>query len=252
MSTAPLMIEAGPGATVLPLVEHFFSVQGEGYNAGRAAFFIRFAGCNLDCVFGAGAVCDTPWRRAREKLMVSEVVGWILQTITEKQGDWRSAVEVPLVIITGGEPTLSPGFPDLVTVLKGYGLLVALETNGTRFVEEVLQLDWIVVSPKDRVQHARAVDPAVDPRYFDIAHEWRYVISGPDDPAPPVRAWRGFPEHCHTYVSPAFLADGSGNEHLGGAIPQFAHGAVERCIDIVQADPRIRISLQSHKFLRVR
>lgn len=105
----------------------FYSLQGEGHNTGRAAVFIRFAGCNLRCPF-----CDTEFSEYCE---MSD--GDILEAIK----DYPSR----FVILTGGEPTMQTD-DDFVTLLHANGYEIAMETNGTRPVPD--GIDWLTVSPK--------------------------------------------------------------------------------------------------------
>lgn len=231
----------------LALVEKFYSIQGEGRNAGRAALFIRLAGCNLDCHFADGSVCDTPWRKATEKLTTGQLRTWAMGHL-DRLGLPGNGTRRPMVILTGGEPTMSPMFEQLVWSLKRDGWYIAVESNGTIWKDCLRDVDWLVVSPKDYggVTHPRMLEttgPAVDPACHKYADEWRYVVTGPENPIPPVRA--------HTFVSPAIQSDGSGTMHLGG-FPGFAPGALDRAIAIVQTEPRIRLSLQTHKFMGIR
>ena len=105
----------------------FYSLQGEGHNTGRAAVFIRFAGCNLRCSF-----CDTEFDTYRE-MTAEEIVASI------------STYSARFVVLTGGEPTLQvdEAFVDL---LHQHGFEVAMESNGTRPAPN--NLDWLTVSPK--------------------------------------------------------------------------------------------------------
>lgn len=124
--------------TKYPVVEVFESIQGEGSFMGLGATFIRLAGCNLSCPW-----CDTKYAfddKAARMLDATE----ILTT-------WKFTQ--PIVVITGGEPTLYDLGP-LVRALKEQGRFVTLETNGTNLVPEVWGLDWITVSPKPGSNHA--------------------------------------------------------------------------------------------------
>jgi hypothetical protein len=76
--------------------------------------------------------------------------------------------------------------------------------------------------------------------------EYRYVITGREDPVPP------FAPAFRHYVSPAVIADGFGMEWKTGKFPGFVSGAMERCLEIVWQDPRWRISTQQHKVWGVR
>ena len=110
--------------------EIFYSLQGEGRWAGRAAVFVRFSGCNLKCPF-----CDTDFKAYRE-------MTWneIINAIKSLSADCR------FVVFTGGEPTLQLT-PFLVDCLHQEKYEVAIETNGTQIVP--FNVDWITVSPKD-------------------------------------------------------------------------------------------------------
>ena len=107
--------------------EIFYSIQGEGYNAGCAAVFVRFSGCNLHCPF-----CDT--RHEEGRLMTAaEICAEIQQ------------YPAGLVVLTGGEPAL---FVDatLCDAIHALGCRIAVETNGTRPVPDAI--DHVTCSPK--------------------------------------------------------------------------------------------------------
>lgn len=107
--------------------EIFYSLQGEGRNTGRAAVFIRFAGCNLRCPF-----CDTDFT-GYEELTDDEIIGRI------------SKYKTKFVVLTGGEPTLQVD-ERFIDFLHIHGYEVAMETNGTHALPS--NLDWSTVSPK--------------------------------------------------------------------------------------------------------
>lgn len=134
--------------------EIFTSLQGEGYNTGTAACFIRLSGCNLHCPF-----CDT---QHTEGVEMSE------QAIADEVA--RCAV--PLVVVTGGEPAMQLT-SSLVDALHRQGKQVAVETNGTLPLPS--HVDWITLSPKDLFlgPAARVVLRKVDELkvVFDGIHE---------------------------------------------------------------------------------
>jgi 7-carboxy-7-deazaguanine synthase len=142
---------------LVPIVEVFYSLQGEGTRTGQATVFIRTAGCNCDCWF-----CDTDFR-VREALSAEEIVS----QAAELGGDCRWAC------LTGGEPTIQDLQP-LCDALHAHGWRVQIETNGTRPKPEWL-LDHITVSPKER-QGAK-----LDPWYLANASEFKYVVDDADD-----------------------------------------------------------------------
>ena len=146
--------------------EIFYSLQGEGANAGTPAVFIRFAGCNLRCPF-----CDTA-HEAAETMTEADIIAAVIQ--------WDAS----LVVLTGGEPTLQ-ATPHLIDALHEVGRTVAIETNGTRPVPA--GCDWVTLSPKaDVCPGAAPVLTECDelkivfqgeaiPAYADIRAKYRFL-----------------------------------------------------------------------------
>ena len=112
------------------LVEIFESLQGEGRNMGRPCVFVRFAGCNLICPW-----CDTDIR-PRFTLELDELVSEI------------KGFRAKSVVLTGGEPTIVKGMPELVAALKREGYWIAVETNGTNDADWLAFVDYVACSPK--------------------------------------------------------------------------------------------------------
>ena len=129
--------------------EIFYTLQGEGANAGRAAVFCRFAGCNLwsgreqDRVGAECRFCDTDFvgmdgtggGKFQDAEALSEAIGRA----------WDGGPDGRFVVLTGGEPALQVD-PPLIDALHRHGFTVAIETNGT--LPLPAGLDWICVSPK--------------------------------------------------------------------------------------------------------
>ncbi|MEX0722864.1 MAG: 7-carboxy-7-deazaguanine synthase QueE [Gracilimonas sp.] len=114
-----------------PIVEHFYTIQGEGAHTGRASYFIRTAGCDVNCWW-----CDVKesWEEeGHPKITVRDLV------------DAAKDSKAPFVVITGGEPLLHDLLP-LTLGLKSAGLQVHIETSGSSPLSG--QLDWITLSPK--------------------------------------------------------------------------------------------------------
>ena len=114
-----------------PVMEMFYSLQGEGYHQGKAAFFIRLAGCDVGCVW-----CDVKesWDATKHpQLTIDQIV--------------QAAAAHPskIAIVTGGEPLLHELFP-LTDALKKAGFQTHLETSGSSPLSG--QWDWICLSPK--------------------------------------------------------------------------------------------------------
>lgn len=173
--------------------EIFLTLQGEGGQAGRAAVFCRFAGCNLwsgreeDRASAVCTFCDTDFvgmdglgggRFASAEALADAV-----------EAAWTGGTEDRLVVCTGGEPLLQVDAP-LIAALHTRGFAIALETNGTLAAPE--GIDWICVSPKAQAavvqrqgQELKLVFPqvGVDPAAFEgLAFERFYLqpMDGPD------------------------------------------------------------------------
>lgn len=141
----------------LPLVEVFYSLQGEGLRTGQATVFVRLAGCNLACEF-----CDTDFR-VRETFTENE----LLDEIARIGGECR------WVCFTGGEPTLHD-LHGLCGRLHARGYRLQVETNGTRPRPE-WDLDHVTVSPK-QPQGGR-----LHPWYEEHGTEFKYVVDSAED-----------------------------------------------------------------------
>lgn len=163
----------------LPIVEVFYSLQGEGLRTGQATVFVRLAGCNLACDF-----CDTDFR-----VKETHTEDGLLGEIAHLGGDCR------WVCFTGGEPTLHD-LQSLCGRLHARGYQLQVETNGTRPRPE-WNLDHVTVSPK-QPQGGR-----LHPWYEQNATEFKYVV---DDQADLERALNGSRTHGRlTWVQPNAL-----------------------------------------------
>lgn len=139
----------------------FYSLQGEGRNTGRAAVFVRFAGCNLSCPF-----CDTDFG-SYDTLSDEDILERI------------SAYPSRFVVLTGGEPSLQTD-RHLVDLLHAHGYEIAMETNGTHHVVD--GVDWITCSPKGRTVLTRCDElkcifgpDTTEPDTHGIEAEYRYL-----------------------------------------------------------------------------
>jgi len=128
----------------------YFSFQGEGYNAGRRALFVRMPKCNLACSW-----CDTSFD-TYEKIDTDLFRELALQEQTR------------LAIITGGEPLLSKHTPIVVKILKELGFIVACETNGT--LPHIAGIDWVTCSPK------RDAGYMIHPKLKPYIAELKFVV----------------------------------------------------------------------------
>ena len=129
--------------------EIFYTLQGEGSQAGRAAVFCRFSGCNLwsghekDRANAVCQFCDTDFVKVGPEGGKFKGATALAERIAEKWPEGNRGV--PYVVCTGGEPLLQVDV-ELITELHRLGFKVAVETNGT--IAAPPGLDWICVSPK--------------------------------------------------------------------------------------------------------
>ena len=225
----------------------FYSLQGEGYNTGRAAVFVRFAGCNLRCPF-----CDTEFDTYREmtddeiltEISRYEVRGSRYENTMEADSSEgsnlapRTSHLVPrtshlaprnlLVVLTGGEPTLQvdEAFVDL---LHRHGFEVAMESNGTRPAPQ--NLDWLTVSPKLRGERR-------EERGERVPDELKVVFDENTDPEAYLVPRISHLAPRHLYLQPCDTGDAERNARI-----------INRCVEYIKEHPHWRLSLQTHKLV---
>ena len=191
--------------------EIFHSLQGEGYNTGTASVFIRLSGCNLHCAF-----CDT---RHEEGTMMS------LPEIVEQVMRYPKA---PLIVLTGGEPSLWID-EDFVTGLKQMtGKRIAIETNGTRPLPH--GIDWVTLSPKTGIG-----DSGDLPVVLTHCDELKVVYLGQD-----LSQYDNITAD-HRYLQPCWVSNESDRKRNMLA-------TVQAVLD----HPDWRMSLQTHRILNIR
>ena len=197
----------------------FYSLQGEGRNTGRAAVFIRFAGCNLRCSF-----CDTEFESYRE-LTGEEILAAIR--------DYPSR----FVVLTGGEPTLQVD-EAFVDFLHQHGYEVAMESNGTRPAPE--NLDWLTVSPKvNEKLEMRNEKWGMKNEKCHQPDEIKIVFDENTDPATIISHSSFLIPHL-LYLQPCDTGDPDRNKAI-----------TQACVDYIKAHPQWRLSLQTHKLIDI-
>jgi 7-carboxy-7-deazaguanine synthase (Cx14CxxC type) len=203
--------------------ELFKTLQGEGAQAGRAAVFCRFAGCNLwsgreeDRADAVCNFCDTDFVGTD-----GEGGGKFAdaQTLAARIADtWGAGTAGRYVVFTGGEPLLQLD-PKLIAAVHAHGFEIALETNGTLAAPP--GIDWICVSPK---ADAKLVQTT--------GNELKLVYPQPE----PDIAALGRLQFDHFWVQPMDGPDRAAN----------TAAAVAFCL----ANPKWRLSLQTHKFIGI-
>lgn len=128
-----------------PLMEDFYTIQGEGVHTGKAAYFIRLAGCDVGCWW-----CDVKESWDSDKHPMAKT-GDIVERAVESKA--------PIAVITGGEPLLH-NLDALTQSLKKAGLAVHIETSGSSPLSG--HLDWITLSPKRFKEPLDEIFPYVD------------------------------------------------------------------------------------------
>jgi len=205
--------------------EIFYTLQGEGMNAGRPAVFCRFAGCNLwsgrekDRASAVCKFCDTDFAgmdgtRGGKYETAGALAAAIDRLWPGKESERR------FVVLTGGEPALQVDRP-FIDALHARGFLVAIETNGT--LELPPGIDWVCVSPK-----------ADAPLKLRVGNELKLVY--PQAGASP-SAYEDLPFE-HFLLQPMD----------GPNVRANTARAVTYCME----HPKWRLSLQTHKFLGIR
>ena len=206
--------------------EIFLTLQGEGAQAGRRAVFCRFAGCNLwsgreaDRATAICRFCDTDFVGTNGtgggKFANATALSVAIADCWGAESDRR------YVVMTGGEPLLQLD-ADVIAALHAAGFEIAVETNGTLPVPD--GVDWVCVSPK-------AGSETVQRRGDELKLVWPQA-----DGAGAASDWAAMQDwdFRHFLVQPMDGPD--------------AETALAACIDFVQAHPKWRLSLQTHKML---
>lgn len=195
----------------LPVMEQFYTIQGEGNHSGRAAYFIRIAGCDVGCVW-----CDVKesWDAGdHEVLSVDSLIKSVLETKTD------------FCVITGGEPAMYD-LKELINQLKANNIETAIETSGCYPLKG--EIDWYCFSPK---KFKKPVDEA-----YVQANELKVVISHPSDFEWAEGHAARVSDDCILYLQPEW----SKQERF---LPEI--------IEYVKMHPKWKISLQTHKFMNI-
>lgn len=197
--------------TSLPLMEHFYTLQGEGRYTGHASYFIRLGGCDVGCVW-----CDVKdsWDANKHPLMdIESMVKFAVD------------VNAPIAVITGGEP-LMHNLDELTFKLKEHRIRTHIETSGAHPLSG--SWDWICLSPKkfkaplqDVIKHANELKVVIfNKSDFDWAEKFASQVSN----------------DCLLYLQPEWSKSAEMNPLI---------------IDYVKNNPKWIFSLQTHKFLDI-
>ena len=195
----------------LPVMEHFYTLQGEGFHQGKAAYFIRLGGCDVGCVW-----CDVKdsWDAEKHpKLKVESLKLKVKETPAE------------IVVITGGEP-LMHDLNELTKELQDADLKTHIETSGAHPLSGYW--DWICLSPKK----FKAPLPEIIP----LANELKIVVFNKSDFDWAEKYAALVSSSCKLYLQPEW---------------DKASEITPLIIDYIKANPKWKLSLQIHKYIHV-
>ena len=196
---------------LLPVMEEFYTLQGEGFNTGQAAYFIRVGGCDVGC----------KWCDVKESWNASDFPPVSTDLVVKN----ATGFPAKAIVVTGGEPLLY-NMDYLCGELHRHGMRIFIETSGSQPFSG--SFDWICVSPKhdspplsDMARRANELKVIIqDNTDFDWAEENSGFVS----------------PSCMLYLQPEW----SRREAMMPLI-----------IDYIKANPKWRISLQSHKYMHI-
>ncbi len=199
------------GGKKLPVMEEFYTLQGEGYNMGKAAYFVRIGGCDVGCSW-----CDSKesWNA---ELFPPLNVDNVVQNAKETQAN--------TVVITGGEPSLYP-MDYFTSQLQSNGMLTMVETSGAHKLSG--SWDWVCLSPKRNSPPHASV--------YNIANELKVIIQRKSD-----LKWAEANAELVNKNIPLFLQpEWSVAKELMPLLTEY-----------IMKNPKWRMSLQSHKYMGI-
>jgi 7-carboxy-7-deazaguanine synthase len=197
--------------TALPVMEHFYTIQGEGYHQGKAAYFIRLGGCDVGCVW-----CDVKESWDADKHPMHEVRSLMIEVRN---------TPAEIVVITGGEP-LMHNLDELTKELQDAGLQTNIETSGSSPLSGTW--NWICLSPK------KFKEPL--PEVITVADELKIIVFNNSDFAWAEKYAALVSPGCKLYLQPEWSK---------------ASQMTPLIVDYIKANPQWELSLQIHKYINV-
>ena len=196
---------------LLPLMEEFYTIQGEGQNSGKPAYFVRVGGCDVGCYW-----CDVKesWNA---KLHPPTATDLIIENILANPSK--------SVVVTGGEP-MNYNFDYFCKTLKSKEITLFLETSGSSKLSG--NWDWICLSPKKNKK------PLAE--FFQKAHELKVIISSEDDFEWAEKNAAQVNDKCVLYLQPEWSKVGI---------------MMQTIVDYALENPKWKISIQSHKYMHI-
>lgn len=195
----------------IPVLEEFYTIQGEGFNTGKAAYFIRIGGCDLGCHW-----CDSKesWKpEIHQFVLISDIIKRVKQTAADT------------IVVTGGEPLIY-NFDSFCNSAHENGFVVMIETCGAHDFSG--KWDWICLSPKKQKQPK--------PEYFRMANELKVIIYDENDFMWAEECANKISDNCVLYLQPEWSRFNKNGKMV---------------VEYVKNNPKWNISVQVHKFLRI-
>jgi 7-carboxy-7-deazaguanine synthase len=204
----------------LPVMEAFYTLQGEGFYQGRAAYFIRLGGCDVGCFW-----CDVKesWDASAHP---QKTIGQIIEEAKGEIGQMSTANSQPIFVITGGEPLLH-NLDALTLQLQSEKFKTHIETSGSSPLSGYW--DWICLSPKKFKKPVQEV--------FTAANELKVVVYNRSDFKWAEENAAQVSADCKLYLQPEWSK---------------AATITPAIISYIQANPQWQLSLQVHKYLNIR
>ncbi len=195
----------------LPVMEAFYTLQGEGFHQGKAAYFIRLGGCDVGCVW-----CDVKESWDASKHPVQDIDAIVAAA---------AAHPGRLAVVTGGEP-LMHDLTALTASLKAAGFQTNIETSGSHPVSG--SWDWICLSPKKF--------KAPLPEILPLANELKVIIFNKSDFAWAEKYAEQVAPSCKLYLQPEW---------------DKANAMTPLIVDYIKDHPQWELSIQMHKYIQV-
>lgn len=195
---------------MLPLMEEFYTIQGEGFHKGTAAYFIRIGGCDVGC----------HWCDVKESWNADTHPPTGIQQIVDNAAKYSDTI-----VITGGEPLMWDMQP-LTESLKAKNLNIHIETSGAYPLTGIW--DWICLSPK---KNKLPVAPI-----YDEAHELKVIVYNKHDLIFAEQEAAKTNKNCILYLQPEW---------------SVRDKVTPMIVDYVMANPKWKVSLQTHKYLNI-
>lgn len=200
-----------PNAQLLPLMEQFYTIQGEGYHAGKPAYFVRIGGCDVGCHW-----CD-----------VKESWDPSIHPLTEVDLIVNEAVKFPSknIVVTGGEPSMY-NLSYLTATLKSKGFKTHIETSGAYLLTG--EWDWICLSPKKTAIPLENI--------YNCANELKVIVHNQHDLKWAEQQAEKVNKNCILFLQPEW-------SKIKQVMPLI--------VDYVMQHPQWRVSLQTHKYMNI-